>query len=344
LSDSFVNAFYLLTGLGHQAVMIFFALSGFLVGGKALDDILAQRFSWPRYLLRRLTRLWIVIVPALALTLLFDTLGAILAPNGGYDGRYYDLYASGPHIPEGTDHSIAALLGNLAFVQTIAAPIFGSNGPIWSLANEFWYYIVFPLAVWCAVGGASVIGRAIGVLVLLVLITWLPVSLLEGGAIWVAGAAAAKCSRLPTLARRLKTPLAWFLAVTVPTIALLLSKSPLLDPGDLGLGVVVAIALPVLAHLPSAGRWGSAVARATSEMSYTLYLTHFPFLTVIVMTWIAPMRWPPGLPVAGVYLALLAAAIGWAGAVWWCFERNTDRVYIAACRLLLPPRTKPILR
>jgi peptidoglycan/LPS O-acetylase OafA/YrhL len=43
--SAFVKAFYFATGLGHQAVMIFFALSGFLVLGKALDDIIAYRFS-----------------------------------------------------------------------------------------------------------------------------------------------------------------------------------------------------------------------------------------------------------------------------------------------------------
>lgn len=30
---------YFSTGLGHQAVILFFALSGFLVGGKAMDDL-----------------------------------------------------------------------------------------------------------------------------------------------------------------------------------------------------------------------------------------------------------------------------------------------------------------
>src|SRR4051794_3922354 len=66
----FLRAFYFVTGLGHQAVIIFFALSGFLVGGKAIEDLTNERFSWARYLLRRLTRLWIVIIPAMALTLL----------------------------------------------------------------------------------------------------------------------------------------------------------------------------------------------------------------------------------------------------------------------------------
>src|SRR5262249_14488667 len=42
-------------------------------------------------------------------------------------------------------------LGNLFFLQTILVPTFGTNGPMWSLANEFWYYVLFPcafLALW----------------------------------------------------------------------------------------------------------------------------------------------------------------------------------------------------
>src|SRR5215467_4133776 len=73
--DLLVKAFYFATGLGHQAVIIFFALSGFLVGGRALEDLMTNRFSWSRYFLRRLTRLWIVIIPAMLLTLLFDSIG-----------------------------------------------------------------------------------------------------------------------------------------------------------------------------------------------------------------------------------------------------------------------------
>ena len=124
------KAFYFATGIGHQAVMIFFALSGFLVGGKAFDDILSGRFFWSRYLLRRLTRLWIVIVPALLLTLVLDTIGLELTHGTGYDGSYYKLYSSGPQSSGGTDHSLLTLFGNLAFLQTIYVPTFGSNGPI----------------------------------------------------------------------------------------------------------------------------------------------------------------------------------------------------------------------
>lgn len=322
-----VEMFYFATSLGHQAVVIFFALSGFLVGGKALEDILTHRFSWSNYLLRRLTRLWIVIVPTLLLTLALDKLGLGLTSGVGYDGRYFDLYAVGPPASAGVDHSMLAFLGNLAFLQTIYVPTFGSNGPMWSLANEFWYYIVFPLAAWVAIARVTVIGRILGASILIALVYILPLRLLEGGVIWVAGAAAAWCSRRQCFEWLLHTFALRVAAVALLIAALVASKVPSIGIGDLGLGFAVASILPVLAHLRSPGRWYTVVARGSSEISYALYLTHFPFLTLIVLAGIAPMRWPPSLQAAGIYAVLFLAATAWAALVWWCFERHTDRVY-----------------
>jgi len=331
-----VKVFYFSTGLGHQAVMIFFALSGFLVGGKALDDILKQEFCWSRYLLRRLTRLWMVIVPALLLTLLLDGAGMGLTRDTGYDGRYYHLYSSGPHGSVDANHSMTAFFGNLAFLQTIYVPTFGSNDPMWSLANEFWYYIVFPLVAWLGLAQASTMARFAGIFILLALLTLLPAWLLEDGMIWVAGVAAAWCSRREALARMLGANPLRIGAVTVLIAVLVASKTPFV--GDLRLGLAVALILPVVAHLPSPGGVYTAMARGLSEISYTLYLTHFPFLTLIVLVGIAPMKWPPSTIAASVFIALLFAAIAWAAVVWWCFERNTDRVYFSIVDKLYSPR------
>jgi hypothetical protein len=120
--------FYLGTGLGHQAVIVFFALSGFLVGGKVLSDLFSHRFNWSIYVTRRLTRLWIVLIPALAATLLFDMAGVAMTNGSGYDGIYSQLYLSGPGPARPHDLSITAFLGNLVFVQTILVPTFGTNG------------------------------------------------------------------------------------------------------------------------------------------------------------------------------------------------------------------------
>ena len=52
-SSYMLKAFYFLTGLGHQAVIIFFVLSGFFVGGSILKNL--ENFSFKRYFTTRLT-------------------------------------------------------------------------------------------------------------------------------------------------------------------------------------------------------------------------------------------------------------------------------------------------
>ena len=98
-----------------------------------------------------------------------------------------------------------AFLGSMAFLQTIYIPTFGSNGPMWSLSNEFWYYIVFPLVAWLGPARVFAIGKIVGLSILLAHIMMLPTWLLEGGVVWVAGAAAAWCSRRQVLVWLLQT-------------------------------------------------------------------------------------------------------------------------------------------
>ena len=68
-------AIHLVSGLRHQWVIVFFVLSGYLVGGSVLRSMALGRWSWREYLLNRLTRLYIVLVPALVLGGLLDATG-----------------------------------------------------------------------------------------------------------------------------------------------------------------------------------------------------------------------------------------------------------------------------
>jgi peptidoglycan/LPS O-acetylase OafA/YrhL len=138
--DSFTYLLYAVTGLGHQAVMVFFVLSGFFVAGSAIK--MADRWSWRKYLGNRLIRLYLVLLPALVLTTIVDQV-SIRMPLG-------QLYFLHPiyHFnaePVITAISIPTFLGNALFLQTIVVRPFGSDAPLWSLSNEFWYYILFPL-------------------------------------------------------------------------------------------------------------------------------------------------------------------------------------------------------
>ena len=63
--------FYFLTGFGHQSVIVFFVLSGFLVGGSVIEKFEKGTWSWKKYLTQRLARLWIVLIPSLLFTLFF---------------------------------------------------------------------------------------------------------------------------------------------------------------------------------------------------------------------------------------------------------------------------------
>ena len=64
----FLKLFYFVAVLEHEAVVIFFVLSGFLIGGSLADSLQRGSFDLVRYLIARFVRIYIVYVPALILT------------------------------------------------------------------------------------------------------------------------------------------------------------------------------------------------------------------------------------------------------------------------------------
>src|SRR5690625_3943096 len=68
----FVQALYLLNILGGPAVIIFFVLSGLFISRSVLKAVYKNKWSWKTYLINRLSRLYIVLIPALILTFIFD--------------------------------------------------------------------------------------------------------------------------------------------------------------------------------------------------------------------------------------------------------------------------------
>src|SRR3954469_16141760 len=132
------SAAYALTSLGHGAVMMFFVLSGYFVGGSVLRGRARGTFRWSTYLTARTLRLWLVLVPALCLTAVMDRIGRHAYP----DSQMY-----GDTARAVTNSGFWNFLGNVFFLQTQAVPPYGSNGPLWSLGYEFAYYLLFPLIV-----------------------------------------------------------------------------------------------------------------------------------------------------------------------------------------------------
>ncbi len=128
-----LSALYALTGLGHQAVMVFFVLSGFFISTSVVFALRERRWSWRAYLINRVSRLELVLLPALLLGALWDQIGLRL-PSG------FALYHSGLYkfyLPSVALRStVSGFFGNLFFLQSIRFQVFGSNGPLWSLTTS----------------------------------------------------------------------------------------------------------------------------------------------------------------------------------------------------------------
>lgn len=315
--------FYLLTSLGHQSVVVFFVLSGYLVGGSVLTA--GSQFNFPAYMRVRLARLWVVLIPCLVLTWAVDLLVAHWAPDvltGLYAGRWH----VGPR-PGEFDNSVGTLIGNILFLQTMAVPVFGSNGPLWSLANEFWYYVLFPL-MYGLVGTriyAQGRGRAFIAVVVVAAIVWaMPTDMLVGFGVWLLGVWVAQVRLAPRAWMGLTS-----LGLLASTIAF--SKWSVMAGcqlwGDVVLGIGVAWAL----HATRSWRLHSAstiglCAQRISDLSFSLYLSHFPFVMLLGAIFSRVQRMQPGLmPLIGFVLAL-CGLLGVAYFFWYAFERHTPQV------------------
>ena len=126
---------------GHEAVLFFFVLSGFVIHlryATGLKRDPAYRFGFAGYLARRARRLYPPMLMALAITWTLDTLGARLQlPTFLHTSAYPVINAN-----IGSDHSLRVLLRNLVFIMN---PVFGSDGPLWSLNYEWYFYLLYPL-------------------------------------------------------------------------------------------------------------------------------------------------------------------------------------------------------
>lgn len=76
----FYQAFAFFTGFAHQAVLVFFLLSGWLVGGALLNKY-REKHSLVSYGIDRITRLWIVLIPAFGLSLLLGAVTGTVDPT-----------------------------------------------------------------------------------------------------------------------------------------------------------------------------------------------------------------------------------------------------------------------
>lgn len=327
------TVFYSVTGLGHQWVIVFFVLSGYLVGGSVLRSVNADRWSWRHYLLARLTRLYVVLLPALFLGGMLDWVGmhlpgtvSVYTGHSGMKALVTDVHAT---------LTVPVFAANAVFLQTIAlpgmngrpVPDFGSNGVLWSLSNEFWYYMAFPFLVFLLSRRRSLWMRASCGLGLLLWGWFVGSGIVLLGISWLMGALIAI---LPPISISGFWTRSLVIAAALVAFVLALILARMHDGAlifDLLLGAVVTVLVWTTLCLGTASLPAAYIhmARRAARSSYTLYLVHLP-LVIFLKAWLHLDRLLPGWHMMMVCAAILIGVVFYAQVVYEVFEKNTNRV------------------
>lgn len=293
---------FTLSRFGHEAVVIFFVLSGFFVGGKVVDLVMFRRHEALRgFIIDRLVRIYLPLVPCLVLTL---AVGKIVRD----------------------DIQLAEVVGSLLGVQGVFTKVPAANVSLWSLSYEVWFYalggsllaILSPLH-WIRVLGWFVFAASVGVYVKLN-----PMYLL----CWALGALGWILMR-----SSIKTICVWILiAATLIGFALNIwadlaqhSKESAVRLG--ALAFMSAGIAPLLGLIGKARPSGICCVLEESgsrlaSFSYTLYLAHYPLFMFMNL-------WLPA-PSATISISSIAAfgirifvAVAASYLLYLLFERHT---------------------
>lgn len=266
----------------HEAVMVFFVLSGYFIHLRVAQGIAsgkAVRLNTPEYARRRVHRLLAPYLFALGLTLVCDLAGQRFFPEL-YLGRTDDAFLNANFARK--DFSWAAVLPAGFVLPGALGKDFGSNGPLWSLGYEVVYYALYPLWIpirraspWLAYG--LVPALCLGV-ALLPVVSW-PLAVLAHYPLWLAGAGLAEWMTRGDSVLRARVLAAVFAGGGF--VAYQAAQHPI---ARLWLASIYGVGLVWLfASLPVT--WAKQGWHRALEFlglrGYTIYICHFPLLALM---------------------------------------------------------------
>lgn len=319
--DVVTKVFFVLFGMGTQAVMCFFVMSGLLIAPKFLKGSEVTAPVLREYTIARLTRLFVVAVPALLLSMFVAHLATV--NFGGFPTVLSDQCR-----PTAKD-----LVINLALLSKAFYPVICSNAPFWSIHNEAFYYALWPAMI-IAVSSANVSSRiAAGALLAVAtvsLVIWDPADIhntLLLFPVWILGGL--------TLAfpRPQGGPWLWgllaMLAVIVPN--LLPYDSTYLIEDYVLAAMLVLFLRSVAGSTFSPPGWLKGSAKWLADISFSLYLSHI-FLVDFVRGYLQfgegmafPLREFNSFSVA-LYVGTTLGCLVLAQMFYWAFEKHTPTV------------------
>jgi peptidoglycan/LPS O-acetylase OafA/YrhL len=306
-----VALFFAMTRAGTEWVLVFFVLSGFLVGGKVIERLSDGSFDLPSYVIDRFTRIWTPLIPALCWS-------ALVAYWVGKPISWFDLG------------------GNLLGLQGALFRNFAANMPLWSLGYEIWFYFLAGcVAVWLMAGTRGRIRAGCALVLGFAVFTKMNEVFLFA---WIIGAATywlCNRPRRPLLAAAGgMLVVTGFLSSQINSATISVNTStwaryaPSNEVAILLLATGIAFVLPFLTQLKPESKFTesiNALGGKLAAFSYTLYLTHYPVLYV----W---EHYLPGRHETMGAMSVLCYLLRISSCVvfgWFCylpFERQTARL------------------
>lgn len=301
------SVFFFLTRIAHEAVLLFFVLSGFLVGGKVIQRLRAGTFDLKSYALDRTVRIMLPLLSALILIFICNTI-------------------------IGQKYSVIDYLGNILSLQGILVP--WVSGPLWSLAYEVWFYVLMGGMAWWLTTTKNTykyVGIALLFVNFLIFSNSLKATYLF---IWLLGAMSffyvkrnnfvlfggivslvASMLALQFFGRESRT----FELHNVDNIKTIC---------ELCLGISMCLIVQQVIHRKPKGKVAIALNKFgtwLADFSYTLYLTHLPIVYVLVHFGF-PKSGSINAVSVGYYLAAIAISLVSAYLIYFVFERRTKYV------------------
>jgi peptidoglycan/LPS O-acetylase OafA/YrhL len=262
-----IQAFFLTTRPAREWVIVFFVLSGFLVGGKVIEQSLKKTFDPLSFAIDRITRIWLPLIPALLLT-------AIIECYLGFPIKWLDM------------------LGNLAALQGVTCDIFDYNMPLWSLSYEVWFYVLAGCVAMIVTKTSEGLLPFVGVAVSFTIFTRLDINYLN---CWLLGALSyflvsrqkvmvlaffgLFLALIGTVSSQFQSDSNSFVKGHFWFLGLLPSKNMASLILSCGIGLIVADICHRKPHSLLSIKVEELGTRLAS-FSYTLYLTHYPLLNL----------------------------------------------------------------
>ncbi|THF63125.1 acyltransferase [Pseudothauera nasutitermitis] len=251
-----------IAGFAQASVMVFFVLSGFLIGTSIQNNIKnnSRAFSLAQYARSRALRIYPPLLLATLLTVLIIEASWAFVPKEFATRAFQTTYQQ--------------IFGSLFFLNGFFTPGVRINGPLWSLSIEVWYY---------AVAGLLFTARPF-LMLIGVLLFWIGFQsnpfFYPYSQVWAAGFALCfvqgrNIHRIIKWAALLASISLAFHALDPLTTFATTKKNDDIIQYNVRIGLAFTFALFLMIN---SNRIKIHIGKQAATFSYTLYLIHFPVL------------------------------------------------------------------